>query len=239
MDDFERYGDYNEVDEAPTKSRTLLVIKIVAAVICIVVTLIIGIRLFTFNYYPDSMKRIVFTPTLTEHYEAMGGDISAITQSLRAPYDDNNLGNFFASNLIVIKDAGEIQITVRYNVSLSEVLSERYYKSDFDPDDISEMSFRLWRDGYGDNSEGEEIGALTVADFESFAMYRYVRLVFDGVDFPSDESEEKIEWIRLEINIDGAKLKTGDPHTFMIPIYENNEEHNTFTEYKLTSKERP
>lgn len=239
MDDFERYGDYNEVDEAPSKGRGMLIIKIVAAAVCIIVTLIIGIRLFTFNFYPSDMTSLVFTPTLTEHYEKTGGNINALTQNLRAPYDDNNLGNFFASNLIVIKDAGEIQITLRYNVSLANTLAERYSVKDFDVDDPSLMTFSLWRDGYGEVEDGEEIGTLTVMAHDSFAMYRYVKLVFDGIDFSRDDSDDKIEWIRLEIDIEGAKTSKGEPHTFMIPIYENNESHDTFAEYQLSGKEHP
>ena len=66
-------------------------------------------------------------------------------------------------------------------------------------------------------------------------MYRYCKLVFDGIDFDGEDVGEAIEWIRLEVFIDGVK----DGHPFMIPIYENNEGYSKFEEYSLSSKERP
>ena len=233
MDDFERYGDYNEVDEPPSSGKALLIIKIVAAVICVAVIAIIGLRLFTFNYYPKSMRTLVFTPALTEHYNATGGDIGALTQNLRAPYDDAKLGNFFASNLVVIKDIGELQITLRYNTSLKDTLATEYKLPDFDVNGKEAFTFRLWRDSTEGNEDGFEVGTLTVADFDSYAMYRYFRLVFDGIDFSKDEGEDKIEWLRLEIFIDGIK------EPFMIPVYENNSDHSLFAEYELSGGERP
>ena len=34
MSDYERYGDYNEVDEAPSQNKTLKIIKLVAIFLC-------------------------------------------------------------------------------------------------------------------------------------------------------------------------------------------------------------
>ena len=56
-----------------------------------------------------------------------------------------------------------------------------------------------------------------------------------AVDFGLDEGENKAEWIRLEIELNGAKEKT----VFMVPVYENNSEHSSFDEYKISAKERP
>ena len=68
MDDMERYGDYNEVDEPPRKSGVGLVIKIIAITLCVAVIGLIGFRMMTFKYYPDSVKNIYFTPELLDYY---------------------------------------------------------------------------------------------------------------------------------------------------------------------------
>ena len=111
MDDLERYGDYNEVDEPPAKSSASLIIKIIAAVLCGSVILMLGARIYIFNHYPRAMKQLYFTPALTEYYNASGGNLAAKTQQLLYPYDDNDEGNFFCSNLIVVKEAGHLQVT--------------------------------------------------------------------------------------------------------------------------------
>ena len=41
------------------------------------------------------MKKIYFNNTLTSFYNERGGEIGALTQGLRAPYDDEKKGNFF------------------------------------------------------------------------------------------------------------------------------------------------
>ena len=44
-----------------------------------------------------------------------------------------------------------------------------------------------------------------------------------------------MEWLRLELELLGAKEKT----VFAVPIYENNEDYSEFDEYDLSAKERP
>ena len=101
MDDLERYGDYNEIDEPPTKNPVLTVIKFAALAIIVAVVGLLGFRIFLFNHRPDTMKSIYFTETLTEYYNSTDGNIGALTQKLRSPYDDKDEGNFFCDNLIV------------------------------------------------------------------------------------------------------------------------------------------
>lgn len=228
MDDFERYGDYNEIEEdnPPRKNILGIIFKIVAAVIIVAVIGVVGARLFTFNYYPDSMKRLYFDDKLTAYYLHTGGDIGAITQKMRAPYDDADLGNFFCDNLIVIPELGQLQVSVRYNESLATSFDENYGIKDFDIEDSSQFSFRLWRDGEGE----ARIGELDASYWDSFMMYRYCKLVFNGVDF---SKEADVKWIRLEILVDGID------EPFMVAIYENNDSYSAFTDYELSKGEEP
>ena len=63
-------------------------------------------------------------------------------------------------------------------------------------------------------------------------MYRYFKLVFDEVDLDREGANE-VKWLSLEIYVDGID------EPFRIAIYENNSEHSEFSEYKLSSEEKP
>ena len=235
--DLERYADYNDYDDdAPKKSTPIgLILKIVIAVVCIGVIGVLGFRIFLFNSYPDSMENIYFNDALTEYYNETDGDIGATTQTLSAPYDDNKKGRFFCDNLILIKGIGQLQVSVRYNDSLAKTLYEEF-QTEIDIKDESVFSFRLVRNPIGDN-EGEEgvvIGTLSNSFTDSNLMYNYYKLVFDGIDF-ADGTEEQINWIRLEVFVNGVEMK----EPYMILIYENNDRYSSFEDYVLSSEERP
>ena len=235
MDDFERYGDYNEIDEPPKKSSVLLIIKIAVIAICALVVGFLIFRLFIFNHSPKTMRELYFTETLTEYYKETNGKIGAMTQKLRTPYDDAEDGNFFCDNLIVIPGCGEVQVSLKFNKSLGDTLKEKYGISDFDPNNEAQFSFRLWRDGEDADDPGCEVGTLTACIWENYTMYRHCKLVFDGVSFDGDESRGAAEWIRLEVFIDG--MEKDEP--FMILIYENNSSFSKFDSYKPSKGERP
>ena len=246
MDDMERYGDYNEVDEPPKKSKVGLVIKILAILVVVAVVGTLGFRMFTFNYYPDSMKRLYFTDSLTAFYNEKNGSIGARTQELRAAYDDPDAGNFFCSNLIVIPELGQLQISLRYNVSLMSALTadEDVDLTDPSPDDPSLFTFRLYKSGDSKVESDHLVGELVACERDSFLMYRYYKLVFDGIDFGSVEydgegnvtSDDEIDWIRLEVFVKG--YKKDEPYS-RIAIYENHAEYSKFSDYKLSPGEAP
>lgn len=225
MEDFERYGDYDEIEEEqPRKNPLSLILKIVSSLLILAVVGVIGMRMYTFNYYPKAMKQLYFTDALTDYYNENGGKVTAITQTLRAPYDNPNEGNFFADHLIVIPEINELQVCMRYNVSVTETLAEKYGLAEFDTENIDQFSFRLWRSG---GESGYETGSITAVLWDSYAMYRYAKLVFDGVEL------DGADWIRLEIFVSGIT------EPFMIAIYENNDGYSKFDEYKLSKGERP
>ncbi len=237
MEDIERYGDYNEIDEPPGGKRNivLFIIKIMVAIAILAVVAVLGFRLYFFNYYPDSIKNIYFTEGITEYYNETDGEINALTQKLRAQYDDADKGNFFCDNLIVIKDIGELQISLRFNVSVIENLEKTLGLSGLSADDPDLLSFRLYKSGESENEEDHIIGTLAAEPLtESKFMYRYYKLAFSDIDF--GEGEDKIEWIRLEVFVKGQTK----PEPFAkIAIYEDNESYSVFSEYKLSKEERP
>ena len=232
MEDMERYGDYNEVEEVPGR-RSLVgwVLRVLVAVVIVAVVGTLGFRLVLFEYYPKSIENVYFNETLAEYYEQTGGEIGAKTQHIRFPYDDSEEGNFFSDHLVVIDGADQLQISVRLNVATIDAIEEKYGLEGLSRENIDYFSYRLV------DNEGRVLGEGGAVVTEKAAMYRYAKLVFDGVDlFDREDGAAPSKWIRLEIFVAGGD--TEKPFA-MLPIYENNEEHDTFTDYSLSRKERP
>ena len=234
MEDMERYGDYNEVDEAPSKNPVTTALKFVLTAVCFAVIGFLVFRIIIFNYYPAEIKNLHFNDTLTAYYNSVGGDIEVLTQKLRAPYDDEDDGNFFCDNLFVITGADQLQVSLRYNDAIHATFLEKY-GVDISESGFDAFNFRLVRNPLTDDGEPVLLAENPEIITDSLMMYRYAKLVFDGVEFGLDAGENKAEWIRLEIELGGTEEKT----VFMIPVYENNSDYASFDEYKLSAKERP
>lgn len=231
MEDIERYGDYNEVDEAPggNKNPVATLLKILIISLCLIVVGVILFRVILFNYYPKEMKRIYFNSELTEYYNSLDGEIGALTQKLRAPYDDPDFASFMADNLIVIKGAGQLQLSVRYNSSVFDTIEEKYgVRLDKKSKDL--FIFELERVPFDSSLEAHKIGELEYLSSDSALMYTYYKLVFDGVEFKHEN-----DWIRLKITL--KDIPNADP--YYILVYEDTDEYSAFTDYKLSGKERP
>ncbi len=233
MEDMDRYGDYNEADEAPGGNKNIVItlLKVLIFVICFAVVGVLIFRVALFNYYPSNIKNIYFNGELTELYNKNNGDIDALTQSIRYPYDDPDKGNFFCDNLILIKDAGQLQVSLRYNSSVFDTIAGEYGVT-LDPSSPDLFSFKLERVPFEEGAEPYEIGSLDYSERDGLLMYTYYKLVFDDVEFLGDDEED---WIRLAVTLNG--VEGAEP--YYILIYESTEDYNRFTEYELSSGERP
>lgn len=233
MEDIERYGDYDEMDEEPSggKNPVATILKVIILAVCCLVVGLILFRVILFNYYPREMKNVYFDEKLTEYYNLQDGEIFAKTQTLRAPYDDPDFASFFADNLIIIEDVGQLQFSIRYNSSVFDTIEEKYgVRLDEEAEDL--FTFELERVPFGDSGEVESIGTLSHSSSDSLLMYTYYKLVFSDVELLDDGAPD---WIRLKIMLNG--VPKADP--YYILIYENTEEYSLFEDYKLSRKERP
>ncbi len=245
MEDMERYGDYNEIDEPPSRGRKLLILKIVAAVVCFSVVAVLGLRIILFNYYPTVAKTLYFDQTLTRHYNEQGANIRVFTQNIRSEYDDNEEGNIFCNHLFVIKEANQLQISLKFNKSVNGNLKSKL-GGDFDVMSGKVFTFRLVRDN--PNEEKKDtfapecvLGELTVVKFDTFMQYGYYKLVFNGVDFDGEAFDgQKPTWIRLETFVDDGSGVCKSENAFTVNlIYEDHEQYNKFDVYQPSKSEVP
>ncbi|MBP3606294.1 MAG: hypothetical protein J6J66_06830 [Clostridia bacterium] len=240
MDDFERYGDYNEVDEIPGHRSTLgKVLRILVAAVILFVVGFLGFRLVLFDYYPSSIKRLYFNDTLAAYYNATGGEIGAKTQRIRFPYDDSTNGYFFSDHLVVIDGADQLQVSLRLNTATVDAIEKKYGLAGLSRESLDYLSFRLVDMVEGEDGE-DEVRVLSegkVVAEESLMMYRYLRLVFDGVDlFEREDGSAPSAWMRVDVYVAGAT--DGEPFA-KLAVYENSEEYNIFKDYIPSRKERP
>ena len=234
MEDFERYGDYDNIEDDEPRKRSIisLILKLLILLVVVSVVAVLGFRLVLFNNYPDSAKNIYFNDKLTAYYYETDGKIGAQTQSLRAKYDDAEEGNFFCDNLIVIKGINQLQVSLRYNVSLMDKIKEEH-GIDASADDQDLFTFKLSVLPLVEGASPRETGELSEAIFDSRLMYRYYKLVFDGVDFEIEDADEL--WIRLEIYFKG----NDSIEPYCVLVYEDTEEYSKLEDYKLSSEEKP
>ena len=203
--------------------------------VCLSVIAFLVFRIALFNYYPGEMRRLYFNDRLTEYYHSTGGEMEVFTQELRFPYDDPDEGNFFCDNLIVIPGANQLQISVRFNVSIIESIKTKY-GVELNPDAKENFTFKLSVIPLSKNDEtAYPTATITqdpVVEYDKMLMYRYYKLVFDGVDFTLPGEDEI--WIRLEIFINGVEMEK----PYQILVYEDTAESQT-DDYVLSKKERP
>ena len=251
MDDFERYGDYNEVDVAPKKRPVLKAIKYIAITLIFSIIGFLLFRIFTINYYPGTMDSFYFTDTLKAHYAQKDGNIKIESVKLRVPYDDESEGNFFGDYVMVCREAGTLQVTVRYNTSLTDEF-ERNYGCKVNMEDKSLFSFKLMCHDKGDGTteaKWSEVGTLAYTEWDSFLMYRYVKLVFEDVDFEAlhakgADGKDISRWLALDIHVDGVQYKDSKTKEmvdkeFKIHVYDNLGEQTRLGKYELSSDEVP
>ena len=227
MEDMERYGDYNEVDEAPGggKNPVVMVLKGLVIAVCLLVVGVILFRIFLFNSYPDEIKKLIFTPALEVYYAAEDGDIKLYTQSTEVRYDDPQEGNFFFDCLVIAPEADHLQVAIRYNTSLMDSIKSKYgiaIDPNADPTEIFEFTLVKTRPGYVQTEDDEvvpveSVGRLVGTATADSLMYRYCKLAFDGVDFGLDEGESAVAWFRLDITIKGVEMK--EPYS--LPVYQS------------------
>ena len=209
--------------------------KIVKKILVAAVFLMAGLLFLRFGleaHYPSGMRALLPTEPIRAAY-AENGSLTAKTQEIRIPYEDPDVGLFFADYLAVIPESGSVQVTIRWNRSTLTRLAEKYGAA-FDPEAESPFTYRIFcarADGGETILSGEnEITGDSYRPYTSkkdrMAMYRYERLAFEGVEL------DGVSWIRIEIYHAASETYEG-----AIVFYEDHEDYNIFSDYTVKESE--
>lgn len=224
MSDYERYGDYNDSDEAPKGSgKVAIVARIIQILIAVFLILVIGLviaRIILFNFYPSTVTNVLYTDALSA-YRDKNGTADLMTQPNEILYDDADEGNFFFDKLVCSPNADHLQVAFKYNVSLIKAINEEYKTNldpNADPSELFDIKLVKTRDGFEGSGkvEVESVGTMTGVVTDSLMMYKYVKVAFDGVDFGLDEGETPVGWFRLDIT--PRTIEVEEPYSLAVYI---------------------
>ena len=151
-------------------------------------------RIYIAEHYPDGTVRMVFTAPLAEYYQKNQETFFPETQYIRFPYDSADDGNFFAAGLIVVRDAGNLQITMRYNESSLYKVAAFYGLKEVPAPAEGLFRYTLTA-SHNETEDGTDFRTYEASFMEEADayMYRYAKLAFDGVDF------DGAVWMRVDI----------------------------------------
>ena len=204
------------------------IIKIVGLVALFSFCSAMILRIIFSQYYPASVSKIYYSDSLSEFYRENGG-ISPKTQHIRIYHDDSGTGAFYASKLIFEENAGNLQVTLRYNDSALDDIAD-FYKKDKVEAGENKFTYRIF--AYkGLDDDGNIVGDsydTSAVIHDRLWFYNYDKAVFDGVDFNG------VELIEVDIYLAGEEEMFSH-----IVIFENTESFSKFSEYKLSSSEVP
>jgi len=193
MADYERYGDYNDIDDDKQVGGRRPVLRLLRWLVSATLFLFCGFLLFRLivaEYYPRDLRAFRMTPALSAYAETH--DLSPEKMKIRVPYDDNVRASFIADNLVIERESGAVQFTLRLSKYTMTRLSETLGEDIGTKPDESRFIVRLL-DNLGNRYEKtDQLG-------QSYLWYRAVKYCFDGVDFKG------VAWIRADVYL------TSDP----------------------------
>ncbi|MBP5209569.1 MAG: hypothetical protein J6125_01780, partial [Clostridia bacterium] len=236
---YERYSDSDHRDNpddalypAPLWARILRVtIRVLLTLTCVTVLGLLAFRLIFAGWYPRVCRRLHMTDALRAEHTA-AGTLSPLTQKIAVPYEDRATGFYMTDNLLVVRETGSLQCSLRVNRrNYADVAERAGVAAPTDAEGF--LAFSLvyeWTE-----EDGAVRGRLTYAPTavlrETHLGYDYYKICFDGVDFDGalfdDPSFDEVEtpdstpWLALEIRVADAG-ESASPARVL--VYENNSE---------------
>lgn len=247
MTDYELYGDYNRGEDeepmGPAPSRFGVWVRRLLRILLIAIMastcLLIAFRMIVSGYYPDAVKYLYRTDALAAYAAEAGESPTILTQKIRVPFESEYLeasvieetqrgeernGYFCAANLLVARETGSVQFSLRMNrQALYDVAAAYGVPASASPTDA--FTFTLVA------PDGTRY-APSHTETDSALFYRYVKLCYDGVSF------DEVPWLRVEIEVVGADMTAPEHPPMTICVYENHVGYAAFDTYKLHKKER-
>jgi hypothetical protein len=190
-------------------------LSITGAVLLAVLFAALIFRIVIAEKYPDESLKVLYTDKLAAYYEAKGGLLGAVTQDLRVPYntrpgrteqDTSHVdGAFFGNGAIWIPEAGNFQITVRYNDSSLATVEKAYREMGKDVTlkkaEEGLFAYRLFVCYYDEETKEATYRTFDVAAEKefSFTIYHYTKLVFEEI--PTEVGNADLRWMRLDVSL--------------------------------------
>ncbi|MBQ8718882.1 MAG: hypothetical protein IJY66_06420 [Clostridia bacterium] len=156
-------------------------------------------RINTMESVPANMKALTMNDRLYAAYLQSGEDLRMITQSKLDPVSTNEeaYGYFWIADSVIIPDAQQLQLVVRYNNSTLEHLADDFKLTDIPSrdDEVIAVRLRVITDATpGDPTDNDDEAAWTSHILEPTGMprvgkkdvYNYRRYVFDDVSMTDD-----------------------------------------------------
>lgn len=199
-------------------------LSITGAVLLAVLFAALIFRIVIAEKYPPEAVRVLYTEKLAAYYNEHGGLEGALTQDLRVPYNTRPGrseeevsrvdGAFFGSGVIWTPDAGNFQVTVRYNDSSLKTVESAYremgHNVTLDESKEGMFSYRLTVCYYNEETKEAVYRTFdTAAEKEiAFAFYHYCKLVYE--DVPTEIGGAALRWMRLDIALSDAAEDYGN-----------------------------
>lgn len=187
MEDYERYGDYNDVGDDGKYGRPRPILRLLKILVTLALFLFCGFlvfRLIVAEYYPRDLRGLRSTPALAAY--AAENDLHPEKLKIRVPYDDNVRASFIADNLVIERGAGAVQFTLRLSRDTMARLSETIGENVGGKPDESYFSVTLYDDLGNRYEPTDQLG-------RTYLWYRAVKYCFDGVGFAG------VGWIRADV----------------------------------------
>ena len=176
------------------------------AVIVLVVALMLW-RINTLERVPSEMQTLLVNEATHAAYVAHGEDMMVYTQEKLDPMTTNReaYGYFWIDQVLIIPEAKQVQVLVKYNNSTLEHLAADYELSSVPAreESILDLSMRIITDTTPNNLEDIEDEKTwiqeTVQPQEDVVsgkkdVYNYRKYIFDGVEISSDTIGLKVDF---------------------------------------------
>ena len=173
-----------------------IIIKALFSIFVFSVCALLIWRVFFSTKEPDSIKDLYVNEALAAAYEAQGGDLEMKYQNqLSMTYTEENAGYFGISQYVIIPEANQIQIVLRYNDK-----TLKHFKEDFALDAIPEkgeelldMTLRQIIDlTPEDETDNEDLSKLSITRHKPSKVITDTTALYKKLEELSDTSDTRI-----------------------------------------------
>lgn len=217
------------------------IIKTLFSIFVFSVCALIIWRVFFSTKIPESIETLSVNEPLASAYAEHGEDLILQYQNqFSLTYTEKNAGYFGISQYVIIPQANQIQIILRYNNSTLKHLKEDYGLAEIPKkgSDLFDLTLRQITDlTPNDESDNNDPAALEILRHtpgeilvDTTSLYTYYRLVFDGVSIDPTAVSSIMLDIYYKEDLDYNKSAYG-----ALMIYDNLAD---WFDYKLTANDK-